>query len=274
MQDHRMSDDTFRRGAEVLARLSPEGAKPPWVSFADVAPVLGGETGFAFGRIVARPGLDLRTRELLTVCMLAVLGGCEPQVAFHAGAALRAGATAPEIVEALTQVSIYAGIPRALNAVAAARQAFADQGVSSTGDAPRAVVASFLGALSRGDQPAALGLLADDVRWSLPGDPRSQPWAGTWGGRDNVATFQAILEEEVEIEDLRVGDPVASAGDVYVPGSLAIRSLRQGTSCAASFVAGFAVRDGRIAGVVLYSDGGEIVPEGASNRSAEHLVRG
>ena len=138
------SESDFARGAALLARLSPEGVAPPWESFADVAPVLGRSVGTAFGTIIDRPGLDLRTREIVTVAVLATLGGCEPQVAFHVGAALRAGATAPEVVEALTQVSVYAGVPRALNAVAAARGAFTAAGVRGNDPAPRAVVVDLL----------------------------------------------------------------------------------------------------------------------------------
>ena len=151
------SDAVFARGAALLARLSPEGAPPPWESFADVAPVLGRSVGTAFGLIVDRPGLDLRTREIVTVSVLATLGGCEPQVAFHVGAALRAGATAAEVVEALTQVSVYAGVPRALNAVAAARGAFTAGGVSGTDPAPRAVVVELLETAAQGGNASALG---------------------------------------------------------------------------------------------------------------------
>jgi 4-carboxymuconolactone decarboxylase len=124
------AQETFERGKALLVRLSPAGAALPWDTFADIAPALGNSVAHAFGSIVSRPGLDLRTRELITVTTLATLGGCEAQVAFHIGAALRAGATAEEIVEALTQLSVYAGIPRALNAVTVARSVFAEHGVS------------------------------------------------------------------------------------------------------------------------------------------------
>jgi 4-carboxymuconolactone decarboxylase len=123
-------DEILERGAEVLARLSPPDVAPPWESLADVAPALGGQVAHAFGTVMSGPELDLRTRELTTVAMLAALGGCEPQLTFHVGGALRAGATAPEIIATLTQVGVYAGIPRALNAVAVARAVFADAGVA------------------------------------------------------------------------------------------------------------------------------------------------
>jgi 4-carboxymuconolactone decarboxylase len=42
-----------------------------------------------FGDHLARSGIDLRTRELLTFSMLVSLGGCEPQVRGHVAANLR-----------------------------------------------------------------------------------------------------------------------------------------------------------------------------------------
>jgi 4-carboxymuconolactone decarboxylase len=115
-------DDNERRGANVLARLAPAGAAPPWESLADFAPALGATVAHAFGTVIGGSELDLRTRELVTIAMLAAIGGCEPQLTFHIGGARRAGASQAEIVSTLTQVAVYAGIPRALNAIAIARE--------------------------------------------------------------------------------------------------------------------------------------------------------
>ena len=122
--------DAAIRGEAVFHTLAAEGAVAPWEALTDFAPALGAEVRHSLGAVMARPGLDLRTREIATVCMLVALGNCEPQLTFHLVGALRAGASAVEVVEALTQVSIYAGFPRALNAVQVARQVFADRGVS------------------------------------------------------------------------------------------------------------------------------------------------
>ena len=121
--------DAAARGEEVFRELAPDGAAPPWDGLADLAPALGAEVRHLLGSVMGRPGLDLRTREIATICMLATLGGCEPQLAFHIGGALRAGAKPGEVIEALTQVSLYAGVPRALNAMQVARQAFAAEGI-------------------------------------------------------------------------------------------------------------------------------------------------
>ena len=54
----------------------------------------------AYGRILTRPGLTARQRELLAVSALASLEQ-KPQLIAHARGALRCGATAGEVSEAL-----------------------------------------------------------------------------------------------------------------------------------------------------------------------------
>ncbi len=70
-----------------------------------------------FGDHVARGGLDLKTRELLTVSMLAALGGCEPELRGHLAANLRVGNDRARLVDLLTQLLPFIGYPRTLNAL-------------------------------------------------------------------------------------------------------------------------------------------------------------
>lgn len=80
--------------------------------------------GFAFADIVGRDGIDLRTREMLTVAMLAAMGTAPGQLEFHIRAAMNTGVTRKEIVEIVLQVSVYAGVPTCMNAISAAKKAF------------------------------------------------------------------------------------------------------------------------------------------------------
>jgi 4-carboxymuconolactone decarboxylase len=112
-QDERPSD-----GGRVFRLLAAADDVTPWQQVADVAPALGEYIEQGLGLLLGGPGLDLRTRELVTVSVLAALGGCDPQLTFHTAGALRSGATAEEVIEAVVQVSLYAGIPRTLNALA------------------------------------------------------------------------------------------------------------------------------------------------------------
>ncbi|PFG10643.1 MULTISPECIES: carboxymuconolactone decarboxylase family protein [unclassified Marinobacter] len=47
--------------------------------------------GFSFADVIARPSIDLRTREMLTVAMLAAMGNAPGQLDFHMRAALNIG---------------------------------------------------------------------------------------------------------------------------------------------------------------------------------------
>ena len=81
---------------------------------------------FAFGDVYSREGLNLRDRELATVAMLAAMGGREPQLKVHIGAALNVGLTEEEIEETIIQTVPYAGFPTAINAMNAFKQVVAE----------------------------------------------------------------------------------------------------------------------------------------------------
>ncbi|MBZ4318617.1 carboxymuconolactone decarboxylase family protein, partial [Streptomyces huiliensis] len=74
----------------------------------------------------SRPGLDQRTRALLTLTALTV-GGHLQELPGHARAALRLGVTPGEIQEALRHTALYAGLPAARAAFAAIRAVMADR---------------------------------------------------------------------------------------------------------------------------------------------------
>ncbi|MBI3967273.1 MAG: carboxymuconolactone decarboxylase family protein [Chloroflexi bacterium] len=68
--------------------------------------------------------LDPKTRSLCTLAALIVLGH-EEEVKLHVYGALNNGATQEEIEELLMQMSVYGGVPVAINAWAVARRVFA-----------------------------------------------------------------------------------------------------------------------------------------------------
>ena len=69
-----------------------------------------------FGTIWARPGLSLRDRELVCMAMLIALGA--HGVALHFKHAHTVGITAEELKEIVLQAIPYAGLPKALGAMA------------------------------------------------------------------------------------------------------------------------------------------------------------
>ena len=72
-----------------------------------------------FGDWVARGGIDIPTRELLTFSMLAARGGCDPQVKGHVAANLRVGNDRTRLIDVATQLLPFIGYPRTLNALRA-----------------------------------------------------------------------------------------------------------------------------------------------------------
>lgn len=121
-----MDDARYQRGlAQLKAVSGPHGTKVV-ESLNDIAPDLGRYiVEFAYGDIFARPGLDMKTRELATVAALTAMGTAAPQLKVHMQAALLVGADRKEIIETVMQMIPYAGFPAALNAVAVARDVFA-----------------------------------------------------------------------------------------------------------------------------------------------------
>jgi 4-carboxymuconolactone decarboxylase len=83
-----------------------------------------------YGEVFPRERLELRSRQLVTIAILATLGGCEQQLKLHIRAGLKLGITGDEIVETIIQVAAYAGAPRASNAFLAATEVFERAGVS------------------------------------------------------------------------------------------------------------------------------------------------
>jgi 4-carboxymuconolactone decarboxylase len=72
-------------------------------------------SGNCFGDHFTRTGIDLRTRELLTLSMLIALGGCEPQVRGHVSANLNIGNDRARLIDVVTQLLPFIGYPRTLN---------------------------------------------------------------------------------------------------------------------------------------------------------------
>ena len=82
-------------------------------------------TAYAWGEIWTRPGLDRRSRSMITLTALVALGHQE-ELAMHVRAARRNGLTDDEIKEVLLQAAIYCGVPAANTAFRIAQQVLGD----------------------------------------------------------------------------------------------------------------------------------------------------
>ncbi|WP_293169812.1 carboxymuconolactone decarboxylase family protein [Oceanithermus sp.] len=81
---------------------------------------------FAYEEVMARPGLDLKTRELLAVTALIALGN-PGELKTHLRGALENGATEREVRETIIHSALYLGFPRALGAMKMLAELLEDQ---------------------------------------------------------------------------------------------------------------------------------------------------
>jgi len=111
------NSDTFKRGADVRKWLMGEqryaevqarrtAFTEEWMDFVNQ---------YAFGEVWARPGLDKKTRHMLTIAMLTALGRLE-ELETHLSLTPNSGVSRDEVKEVLMQAAIYAGVPAAMSA--------------------------------------------------------------------------------------------------------------------------------------------------------------
>ena len=87
-----MSSERYIIGQEMLQRVDGKGGEAVVDSLRDIAPDFARYLiEFPFGDIYARPGLDLRSREIATIAALTALGNAEPQLKVHIAAGLNVG---------------------------------------------------------------------------------------------------------------------------------------------------------------------------------------
>lgn len=112
-----MADERYERGMEVRrAVLGPAHVDRATASATDFnRDYQEFITRYAWGEVWARPGLDRRTRSLLTIAMMASLGRWD-ELRLHIRATRNTGVTREEVREVLLQVAVYAGVPAANSA--------------------------------------------------------------------------------------------------------------------------------------------------------------
>jgi 4-carboxymuconolactone decarboxylase len=130
-----VSDEAFERGLAIRKAVLGEEhvarAQAGTTSFdADFQRFI---TEIAWGTVWSRPGLDRRTRHLITLAMLAALDKHD-ELAMHIAATVRTGVSDDELKEVFLQVAVYAGIPSANAAFALARRVLADRSGQAEGE--------------------------------------------------------------------------------------------------------------------------------------------
>ena len=118
-----MSDQKFEQGMkirrDVLGNTHVDRAEANKTPFdADFQRFI---TETAWGSVWSRPGLERRTRHLLTIAL-----GKENELAMHIRATQNTGVTPEEVKEVFIQLAIYAGVPAANSAFAIAKKVYSE----------------------------------------------------------------------------------------------------------------------------------------------------
>lgn len=130
-----MSQDDFQRG--LATRTQVMGQAFVDKAFANLdgfsRPLQEFLTEHAWGSTWQREGIELKTRSLVTVGMLAALGR-STELKGHVRGALNNGASLVELREVLLHSAVYAGAPAAVEAFRAAREVLNELGLSLPDD--------------------------------------------------------------------------------------------------------------------------------------------
>jgi 4-carboxymuconolactone decarboxylase len=126
--------ERFERGWATVSRINGPAADQQFGSLSEVAP------DFAkwivesvYADILSRPQLALRDRELATVAALTAMGDAPAQLKAHIVGALNAGLGRQEVVEVISQMAVYAGVPAAIRGLQTAKEVFAAQDAAEKG---------------------------------------------------------------------------------------------------------------------------------------------
>jgi 4-carboxymuconolactone decarboxylase len=120
-----MTQKRFQKGLKILNSINGTNGQRIMKLLNDISPDMARFViEFPYGDIYSRPGLDLKTRELLTIASLTTLSTAPAQLKAHVRNAINAGCTKEEIVETIMQMCVYAGFPAALNGLFEAQEVF------------------------------------------------------------------------------------------------------------------------------------------------------
>lgn len=120
--------DRYERGLAAVRKIDGAAGEKVIASLAEIAPDLVRYiVEFVVGEIYQRPGLDLSTREIVTVAACTAMGTALPQLKVHIHGLLNVGGTREEVMETILHTCVYAGFPAARGAIAVAKDVFGER---------------------------------------------------------------------------------------------------------------------------------------------------
>jgi 3-oxoadipate enol-lactonase len=245
-----ISGMSFDRGDHEFRGLMGSAPQQTLAELRQRAPQIYEHIIDGFARTMAQPELTRTQRETVTVALLAALGGAEPQLALHTRAALGQGVSAAELIALCEHVALYAGMPRALNALTVIDQVLTEAGIPRPAALNRVQLTDHETVVAqRGDTGSAVILLhAIGLDWrmwepvmvalaetrrvfayDLRGHGRAMgaPIAQTMAdyATDLAGVLDALGLERAHVAGLSFGGAVAQAAAVTSPERFASLSL-------------------------------------------------
>ncbi len=127
------AESRYERGLRRLKLVEGHAGEHAVDSIKDTAPDLARFlVEFGFGDVYASDRLDIRSREIAAIAALTAMGNAQRQLKNRINSALNVGVSREEVVAVITQISVYAGFPAALNGIEAAKEVFAEREHSPT----------------------------------------------------------------------------------------------------------------------------------------------
>ncbi|MEI4486540.1 carboxymuconolactone decarboxylase family protein [Frigidibacter sp. MR17.14] len=116
----------MEQGQEMARAFNPAMENFSFKGFENLIPTMSKDfMEMWFGKTFNRDGLDAKTRLLVTIAALTVLGAhAEPQLKLAIRHALEAGAKKREIAEVIYQMSMFGGLPAMTKALELAQGVF------------------------------------------------------------------------------------------------------------------------------------------------------
>lgn len=112
-------DNRLEKGVEAQVKIFGEHMNEAWKA----GHINRWLAANCFGDYYTRKGLDLKEREMVTLCYLMAQGGCEPQLIAHAKGNMNLGNDKDFLIKVVSLCLPYIGYPRSLNAVSCINKA-------------------------------------------------------------------------------------------------------------------------------------------------------
>lgn len=128
-----------------------------------------------------------------------------------------------------------------------------------TTEETRAIVEKFYKKRSLNDIDGVIDLLADDIKWEIPGDKNLAPWLGNRSNKEGIREFFSLQKQHVESLIFDTNQLVVEGENAVAVGYLSSRMLKTNKMFNSHFMTHFTVKDKKITHYFFSEDSLELV---------------